>query len=71
MMVRSRVLVAVAVMAILFSIGVQGIGACCYPSSWNLQPRNVDLHHERLWDWRDTEISRSLNEKLRLKFSKD
>ena len=29
-----------------------------------LQSENVDLHHERLWDWRDTELSRCLIESL-------
>ena len=62
MLARSRVLVAISAMTVIFSIAVQIIGAFCYPSSWNFQPRNVDLHHERLWDWRDTELSRSLIE---------
>jgi hypothetical protein len=44
------------------SVALQGIGAFCYPSSWNHDPVSVDLHHERLWDWRDTEISRCLAE---------
>jgi hypothetical protein len=62
MLARSRVLLAISAMAVIFSIAVQLIGAFCYPSSWNLEPRNVDLSHERLWDWRDTEVSRSLIE---------
>jgi hypothetical protein len=66
MLARSRVLVAVSAMTVIFSIGVQSIGAFCYPSTWNSQPRNVDLHHERLWDWRDTELSRCLIEKFAL-----
>lgn len=65
MLTRSRVLVAISAMAVVFSIAVQIIGAFCYPSSWNFQPRNVDLHHERLWDWRDTELSRSLIERFK------
>jgi hypothetical protein len=65
MLARSRVLVAISAVTIIISIAVQLIGAFCYPSTWNLQPRNVDLHHERLWDWRDTELSRCLTEKLR------
>ena len=55
-------LVAVSYLTIAFSIGVHGIGAFCYPSTWNQSPANVDLHHERLWDWRDTELSRCLIE---------
>jgi hypothetical protein len=49
---------------IIVAIAIQVIGACFYPSTWNLEPLNVDLHHERLWDWRDTELSRCLREGL-------
>ncbi len=59
---RSRTLTALFISTILLAIGVQVIGACYYPSNWNLEPLNVDLHHERLWDWRDTELSRCLGE---------
>jgi hypothetical protein len=65
MLTRSRVLVVISAMTVIFSIAVQIIGAFCSPSSWSLQPRNVDLHHERLWDWRDTELLRSLTEKFK------
>ena len=58
MLTRSRALVAISAATVVFSIAVQLIGAFCYPSSWNMQPSNVDFHHERLWDWRDTELSR-------------
>lgn len=64
MLARSRVLVEVSAMTVIFSIGVHAIGAFCYPSTWNSQPRNVDRHHDRLWDWRDTELSRCLIEKF-------
>jgi hypothetical protein len=46
----------------LCSVLVQGIGAFCYPSSWSDRPVPVDRHHERLWDWRDSEIARCLRE---------
>ncbi len=62
MRTHSRALVALSYLTIAFSIGVHGIGAFCYPSTWNQLPANVDLHHERLWDWRDTELSRCLIE---------
>jgi hypothetical protein len=65
MRTRSLALVAFSYLAIAFSIGVHGVGAFCYPSSWNQLPENVDLHHERLWDWRDTELSRCLIEAMR------
>ena len=55
-----RLLALAFALAIVVSIGVQAIGAFCYPSSWNLKPANVDLHHERLWDWRDNPVSRCL-----------
>ena len=61
---RSRALVALAALTILWAIAVQALGAFCYPTDWNLRPANVDLHHERLWDWRDTELSRCLTTAL-------
>jgi hypothetical protein len=64
MLPRSRVMVFISAMTIVFSVAVQVIGAFCFPSTWNAQPRPVDLHHERLWDWRDTELSRCLLESL-------
>jgi hypothetical protein len=65
MWARSRLLLALSAVTILFSIGVQALGAFCYPSTWNFHPANVDLHHERLWDWRDTELSRCWIENLK------
>jgi hypothetical protein len=62
MLPRSRALVVISTITVIFSITVQSIGAFCYPSTWNIQPANVDLHHERLWDWGDTELSRCLLE---------
>ncbi|GAC1468016.1 MAG: hypothetical protein NVSMB9_10260 [Isosphaeraceae bacterium] len=62
---RQRPLAVVAAVAIVLAILIQAIGAFCYPSTWNASPANVDLHHERLWDWRDTELSRCLIETLR------
>jgi hypothetical protein len=49
---------------IAWSIAVQTLGASCYPSSWNLLPANVDTHHERLWNWSDTELSRCISESI-------
>jgi hypothetical protein len=60
MWTHSRFLLSVSLLVILLAIGVQALGAWCYPSGWNLHPANVDLHHERLWDWRDTELLRCL-----------
>ena len=57
---RCRPVLAVCALTFLWSVGVQALGAFAYPSGWNVKPANVDLHHERLWDWRDTELSRCL-----------
>jgi hypothetical protein len=62
MLRRARGWLVVAGLSIVYSIAVQSIGAFCYPSTWNQKPANVDLHHERLWDWRDSELRRCLSE---------
>jgi hypothetical protein len=59
---RRRPLLVVFGMAIAAAVAIQAVGAFCYPSSWNLHPANVDLHHERLWDWSDNELTRCLSE---------
>jgi hypothetical protein len=45
---RSRVVFGAFLLAIAWSIGVQAVGALCYPSSWNGSPVYVDDHPERL-----------------------
>jgi hypothetical protein len=57
---RTRLIAMAFGLTIVFSIGVQAVGAFSYASDWNLTPTNVDLHHERLWDWRDSQLSRCL-----------
>jgi hypothetical protein len=59
---RSRGLSALFGLAIALAVFVQIVGAFCYPSTWNFYPADVDQHHERLWDWRDTEVSRCVRE---------
>jgi hypothetical protein len=61
---RSRPALIAFRASILVALAIQAIGAWCYPSSWNFLPANVDQHHERLWDWRDGELSRCLIEKF-------
>jgi hypothetical protein len=61
---RSHAAVALFAVSIVAAIGIQVIGAFCYPSTWNQKPVNVDYYHERLWDWRDTELSRCVRETL-------
>jgi hypothetical protein len=44
-----------------WSIAVQLAGAVCYPGgAWNSVPADVDRAHERLWDWRDSQIVRTV-----------
>jgi len=57
---RSRILTVLHAITIALGIAVQLVGAYCFPSSWNYEPVNVDFRHERLWDWRDNELSRCL-----------
>jgi hypothetical protein len=59
---RSRLLVGLIALTIAWSVGAQVVGAFCFPSTWNHHPVDVDQAHERLWDWRDTELSRCLTE---------
>ena len=56
---RPRIARAAAVVLLAWSVAVAATGAFCYPhEQWNNDPTNVDRHHERLWDWRDTQIVR-------------
>src|SRR5262249_49973949 len=59
---RFRPLLLVFALMMVWSIAVQAIGAYCFPSSWNTAPLDVDKHHERLWDWSDTELRRCVVE---------
>lgn len=47
---------------IAISIFVQAIGAFNYSYNWYYNPTNVDYDHERLWDWRDSVIIRSVKD---------
>ena len=45
--------------ALAWSLVVAGTGAFCYPAeAWNTDPDEVDTHHARLWDWRDSQVIR-------------
>jgi len=51
---------SVAALALAWSIGVAALGAFVYPADlWNTDPASVDLYHERLWDWRDSQVVRA------------
>lgn len=49
---------ALALLALAWSIVAAGTGAF-FADNWNTSPAEVDKHHERLWDWRDSEIPRA------------
>lgn len=46
------------------SVLIQVVGAFYYPSprntDWDTSPTDVDFAHERLWDWRDSQLLRLL-----------
>jgi hypothetical protein len=49
-----------ATVLLLWSMLVAGTGAFVYPyDAWNIIPVDVDLYHERLWDWRDVQFVRA------------
>jgi len=55
-----RGVAALAAASLVWSIGAAACGAFVYPAEhWNTDPESVDQHHERLWDWRDTQIARA------------
>ncbi len=62
---RCRPLLVAAGLSVAVAVGIQAIGAFCYPSSWHGTPTNADLDHARLWDWRDSELTRCVREGLR------
>ena len=61
---RRRIVHGTFVIASLLSIAVQIIGAFCYTNAWDATPVSVDIQPERLWDWHDTQILRTLQDGL-------
>lgn len=59
---RARPLLVAACAAGAIAIAIQALGAFTFPSTWNGAPVNVNIAPERLWDWRDSEITRALAE---------
>jgi hypothetical protein len=54
-----RPLKAAAVVLFVWSTAVAWTGAFSFPGErWNTDPVNVDIHHERLWHWRDPQFVR-------------
>jgi hypothetical protein len=62
---RGRVWPVAFALLAAWSVAIQGVGMLCYPSSWHGTPNNADRHHERLWDWSDSELTRCLAEGIR------
>jgi len=55
-----RAAAVAAAAALAWSMAVAATGAFVFPNErWNLLPEDVDRHHERLWDWSDTQIARA------------
>ncbi len=42
------------------SIFIQTLGAMMWDGEWYIRPTHVDVDHARLWDWKDSEITRLL-----------
>ena len=59
---RHRLLGFLLSLLIAISISVQAIGAFNYTGNWYHYPTNVDYDHKRLWDWRDSVITRSIKD---------
>ena len=58
---RKMVTLIFIFLLISFSVFTQLVGVFCYPNgNWDSDPYNVDLHPERVWDIKDTQIMRSL-----------
>lgn len=59
---KSMAYLSLVGMLMIWSVFVQAIGVFCYPNgNWDGTPENVDFSPERLWDWKDNQIARSLN----------
>jgi hypothetical protein len=57
---KGRIASAVAGLTLAWSMSVAALGAFCYPHErWNSDPVDVDVAHDRLWDWRDPQILRA------------
>lgn len=53
---------AATLAVVAWSIWVQAVGAFYYPSgNWNGMPTDVDRAHERLWNWSDSQLIRTIH----------
>jgi hypothetical protein len=55
---RRALATAAFLVALLWSLGVQQLGALTYPCDWNATPIPIDRAPARLWDWRDSQLAR-------------
>jgi hypothetical protein len=56
-----RLLVALAIVALVWSVGVEAQGAILRSAwCWNNEPTDVDAHPSKLWDWSDPQFARGI-----------
>ncbi len=55
----------VAPLMAIYGVMVQAIGVYAADDGWNRDPISVDVRTDRIWDWRDTQIRRSLGNGFR------
>ncbi len=56
-----RLLVALAIVALVWSVGVEAQGAILRSAwCWNNEPTDVDTHPSKLWDWSDPQFARGI-----------
>jgi hypothetical protein len=61
-LLRHRATAALALVLCAASIGIAAVGAFVHPNEqWNTRPAGVDLNHDRLWDWHDSQIRRTFD----------
>lgn len=59
--IHNRLLKLVFYLFVIYSVLTQVIGVCCYSNSkWDSYPNNIDLNTNRLWDFIDNPILRSV-----------
>lgn len=63
--IHHRYLKGIFLCFLLISVYVHFLGAFYYPSGFNSSPNDIDRHVERLWDFKDSEITRCTLKLLR------
>ncbi len=58
---KSKIIKGLFILTMFISISVQAVGVFFYPAGeWEATPVTLDKAPERLWDWKDSQIARSL-----------